>query len=187
MCRPGLTEYRDFMADCARGLGWPEPVVYADAGPSAGQGSEYAALVEAIAAGRHDAVLVPSAMVIGDLDQVGAFVKHCRRHGVRVYSRWGEDVATSPRTQFDVIRNTTRFTVSDEHLRLLRRAYVSWDETEFGAPEIDCKRPYGNSDMLHAETAVALQIALSTGEFRNGRYTREDGSHGWKRDEAQNL
>ena len=86
-----------------------------------------------------------------------------------------------------MVRNATRFTVTDEHLRLLRRAYVSWDETEFGAPEIDCKRPYGNSDMLHAETAVALQIALSTGEFRNGRYTREDGSHGWKRDEAQNL
>ena len=215
----GLTEYRDFMVGCARGLGWPEPAVYADAGPSAGPGSEYAALTEAIAAGRHDAVLVPSAMVIGDLDQVEAFVRHCRLHGVRVYSRWGEEVATSPRMQFDVVRNATRFTVTDEHLRLLRRAYVSWDETEFGAPEIDCKRPYGNSDVLgdiaeileipdsewadedmdplpdygqrflrlHVETAVALQIALSTGEFRTGRYTREDGSHGWKRDEAQNL
>ena len=158
-------------------------------------------------------------MVIGDLDQVEAFVRHCRLHGVRVYSRWGEEVATSPRMQFDVVRNATRFTVTDEHLRLLRRAYVSWDETEFGAPEIDCKRPYGNSDVLgdiaeileipdsewadeemdplpdygqrflrlHVETAVALQIALSTGEFRAGSYTREDGSHGWKRDEAQNL
>ena len=215
----GLTEYRDFMVGCARGLGWPEPAVYADAGPSAGPGSEYAALTEAIAAGRHDAVLVPSAMVIGDLDQVEAFVRHCRLHGVRVYSRWGEEVATSPRMQFDVVRNVSRFTITDDHLRLLRRANVSWDETEFGAPEIDCKRPYGNSDVLgdiaeileipdsewadedmdplpdygqrflrlHVETAVALQIALSTGEFRTGRYTREDGSHGWKRDEAQNL
>jgi hypothetical protein len=91
-----LTEYRDFMADCARRLGWPEPVVYADAGPSAGPGSEYAALGEAIAAGRHDAVLVPSEMVIGDFDQVEAFVTFCRSHGVRVYSRWGDELATSP-------------------------------------------------------------------------------------------
>ena len=157
-------------------------------------------------------------MVIGDLDQVEAFVNHCRSHGVRVYSRWGEELATSARMQFDVIRDTTRFTVTDEHLRLLHRAYVSWDETEFGAPAINCKRPYGNSDVmsdiaeildiqesewndeyedplpdyeqrflrLHVETAVALQIALSTGEFRTGRYTREDESYGWKRDEAQN-
>ena len=91
-----LPEYRDFMADCARTLGWPEPVVYADAGPSAGAGSEYAALCEAIAAGRHDAVVIPSEMVLGDLDQVEAFVTHCRSHSVRVYSRWGEEVSTSP-------------------------------------------------------------------------------------------
>ena len=80
---------------------------------------------------------------------------------------------------------------------------------------INCKRPYGNSNVLadiaevlgipdsewadedmnplpdyeqrflrlHVETAVALQIALSTGEFRTGRYTREDGSLDWKRDD----
>jgi hypothetical protein len=37
---------------------------------------------------------------------------------------------------------------------------------------------------LHVETAVVLQIALATGEFRPGRYVRE-GSWGgtWKRDE----
>jgi hypothetical protein len=211
----GLPEYRAFMVSCAEGLGWPEPVVYADAGPSAGPGSEYAALVEAIAAGRHDAVVVPSAMVIGDMDEVEALVKLCRSHGVRLCSRWGEDVARAPRMQFDVVTNAKRFTVTDEHLRLLRRAHVSWDNTEFGAPEISCKRPYGNSYVLrdiaeileipdsewadeneeilpeyeqrflrlHVETAVALQIALSTGEFRTGSYTREDWSHGWKRDE----
>ena len=37
---------------------------------------------------------------------------------------------------------------------------------------------------LHVETAVALQIALATGEFRPGRYVREDASGGtWKRAE----
>ena len=35
---------------------------------------------------------------------------------------------------------------------------------------------------LHVETAVVLQIALATGEFRPGRYVREDASDGtWKR------
>lgn len=40
------------------------------------------------------------------------------------------------------------FVVTEDHLKLLRRAYVGWDDCEFGAPAIDCKRPYGNSDVL---------------------------------------
>lgn len=93
-----------------------------------------------------------------------------------------------------------RFTVKEEHLKLLRRAYVSWEDCEFGAPAIDCKRPYGNSDVygdiaeilgvqptgdederytnkqasamrqLHEETLTVLQIALSTGSFEAGTY-----------------
>lgn len=112
---------------------------------------------------------------------------------------------TDPRKIYDDQRFITDFTVTDEHLKLMKRAYVSWDDTEFGAPEIDCKRPYGNSNViediaeilgvpedqwsdgdgealpdaeqaftkLHAETAIVLQIALNTGEFREGRYVRE--------------
>lgn len=45
-------------------------------------------------------------------------------------------------------RSVTEFTVTEDHLKLLRRAYVGWDDCEFGAPAIDCKRPYGNSDVL---------------------------------------
>jgi len=51
-------------------------------------------------------------------------------------------------TYYRKLRNVTEFTVTDEHLKLLRRAYVGWDDCEFGAPEIDCKRPYGNSDVI---------------------------------------
>jgi len=40
------------------------------------------------------------------------------------------------------------FTVTEDHLKLAKRMYVSWDSGEFGAPAIDCKRPYGNSDVL---------------------------------------
>lgn len=40
------------------------------------------------------------------------------------------------------------FEVTASHLALLERSYVSWDDCEFGAPAIDCKRPYGNSSVL---------------------------------------
>lgn len=39
------------------------------------------------------------------------------------------------------------FELKQVHLDLLKEAWVSWDSCEFGAPEIDCKRPYGNSDV----------------------------------------
>jgi hypothetical protein len=87
------------------------------------------------------------------------------------------------------------FRLTEDHLRLLRKAVVSWDGCEFGAPAIDCKRPYGNSDVprdiaeilgidwaavedktherlraLHEETETALEIVLRTGSFRPGHY-----------------
>lgn len=38
-----------------------------------------------------------------------------------------------------------RFTLTADHITLLRCAYVRWEDCETGAPAIDCKRPYGNS------------------------------------------
>jgi hypothetical protein len=40
-----------------------------------------------------------------------------------------------------------RFTLTKDHIKLLRRMYVSWWDFETGAPAIDPKRPYGNSDV----------------------------------------
>lgn len=40
-----------------------------------------------------------------------------------------------------------KFTLTEDHLKLLRRMYVGWCPDEYGAPEIDPKRPYGNSDV----------------------------------------
>ena len=101
-----------------------------------------------------------------------------------------------------------RFTVTEDHIKLLRRAYVSWDGGEFGAPAIDCKRPYGNSSVyndmaeilgitesgeddfseeqfahmaqLHKETQTVLQIILATGEMRAGTYEANRYGHNWK-------
>lgn len=39
------------------------------------------------------------------------------------------------------------FEVTHEHIKLLQRMYVGWQNCEYGAPEIDPKRPYGNSDV----------------------------------------
>lgn len=88
------------------------------------------------------------------------------------------------------------FQVRAEHLELLRAAYVGWDDCEFGAPAIDPKCPYGDSDVersiakvlgmdtseevveakaadlrrLHGETKTALQVVLCTGKFEPGLY-----------------
>jgi len=48
------------------------------------------------------------------------------------------------------------FTLTDDHITLLRAAYIRWEDCEYGAPAIDCKRPYGNSD-------VELDIAEALG------------------------
>lgn len=40
-----------------------------------------------------------------------------------------------------------RFVMTAQHLALLRRANVGWEGCEYGAPSIDCKRPYGNGDV----------------------------------------
>ena len=39
-----------------------------------------------------------------------------------------------------------RFTLTLAHLKLLRQANIQWIDLEWGAPGIDPKRPYGNSD-----------------------------------------
>ena len=44
---------------------------------------------------------------------------------------------------------TQRFTLKPEHITLLRRMTVHWQATEYGAPEIDPKRPYGNSSVVY--------------------------------------
>jgi hypothetical protein len=42
---------------------------------------------------------------------------------------------------------TQRFTVTDEHLKLLKAMNVEWNGAEWGAPSIDPKRPYGGGGL----------------------------------------
>lgn len=94
------------------------------------------------------------------------------------------------------------FTLTKNHIKLLRSMFVNWQEDETGAPEIDPKRPYGNSAVnedvanilkikfnsedgltesqnatlsnIHRETEKALQIVLVTGKFKVGTYCKQD-------------
>lgn len=80
--------------------------------------------------------------------------------------------------------------------------FVGWQDCETGAPEIDPKRPYGNSYVpediaeivgfkynkdkgmttnqedkmyaMHRETELALQIVLCTGKFITGNFKKKD-------------
>lgn len=103
---------------------------------------------------------------------------------------------------------TKHFILTSDHLKLIRNMYVGWQDCEFGAPEIDPKRPYGNSyvvgdihcilegghedddltdeqieeyEKLHRETQTALQIILTTGKFETGSYMCKPYSTDWKR------
>lgn len=99
-----------------------------------------------------------------------------------------------------------RFTVTEDHLKLLRHAYVRWFDAEYGAPTIDPKRPYGNSHVpndiaeilgweipkdgvpyndekakeIHKGTETALEIALRVGYFKAGKYEAHKYLHDWR-------
>lgn len=52
-------------------------------------------------------------------------------------------------TIYTLRRNPTEFEVKEEHLKLLSRMYVYWDDSAYdGAPVVNIKRPYGNSDVM---------------------------------------
>lgn len=105
----------------------------------------------------------------------------------------------------------TKFVLTADHIKLLRAMHVGWQDCEYGAPEVDPKRPYGNSSVepdvheiltdeteyelteeqreryaaIHRETEVALQIVLATGSFDPGTYIRESYRQNWRRVPSQ--
>lgn len=108
-----------------------------------------------------------------------------------------------------LIRRT--FVLTEQHLLLLSRAYVTWQDCETGAPEINPKRPYGNSDVagdvaeilgwevpdeddqdaldaledramnIHRETQTALQVVLTARSFEPGLYEAVGWDYVWRR------
>lgn len=68
-----------------------------------------------------------------------------------------------------------KVTVTEEHIALLRRMYVNWDDDAYdGAPAIDIKRPYGNSDVL-GDVAEILGWPLTKDRWGEEVMTEEQG------------
>lgn len=72
------------------------------------------------------------------------------------------------------------FKITEQHLQLLKRLNVTWDNSEEGAPAIDPKRPYGNSSIF-CDINDILNLNLGTmveygddGEYFDIEYTDED-------------
>ena len=98
----------------------------------------------------------------------------------------------------EFIYKTETFEIKEEHLKLLQNFWVGWASCEYGAPAIDCKRPYGTSapeidiaeilgwefnedheltqeqeektHTIHKETQIVLQICLQLQKFETGVY-----------------
>ncbi len=114
-----------------------------------------------------------------------------------------------PRGHLNALEKATTFVFTRAHEKLIRSMRVGWQYTEFGAPEIDPKRPYSNGDVeadvcrilgwakgadgewsgaqrvaaakLHADTRVAFQIIVDKlGGFPDLRGHWSKGAFGWE-------
>jgi hypothetical protein len=101
-----------------------------------------------------------------------------------------------------------KFTIKTQHIKLLKRLNVTWNDSEYGAPTVDPKRPYGNSDVitdiieilniakpdedgcfdepeetlaerLHLDMQTVLEIVFNTGKIKTGTYKRKEYGN-WK-------
>jgi len=107
-------------------------------------------------------------------------------------------IHTFPKNGSDRRMRLSRITVTADHIKLVRASYTGWNQCEFGAAEVDPKRPYGNSsvyhdiaeiigveqdeeeeftdedyarmDRLHRETEICFQILISTLSLEEGGY-----------------
>lgn len=83
-------------------------------------------------------------------------------------------------TRFDTLdqyrelsRKVKTFEITEVHLKLLRQANVDWDDMEFGAPSIDPRRPYGNSDVPRDIAEILNPEMREWDEDRIEDYTEE--------------
>ena len=65
-----------------------------------------------------------------------------------------------------------KFLVIESHVELLKNMYVGWQDAEYGAPEIDPKRPYGNSD-VEEDICEILKFSKSSCRNCESTYTED--------------
>lgn len=75
------------------------------------------------------------------------------------------------------------FEVVENHIKLIDGMWVGWEDCEFGAPAIDCKRPYGNSSVYYDIASIVglisdwKKINDDDFEFLNEEYEYMDLLH----------
>lgn len=77
--------------------------------------------------------------------------------------------------------SSIEFKVTEQHIELLKNIYISWNATETGAPTVDPKNPYGNSN-------VAYDVIEAIGEdieYRDEEIQEEMSESQW--DKAMEL
>ena len=76
------------------------------------------------------------------------------------------------------VEEPKRFEVTEQHMRLLPRLYFEYnDYCEFGAPEVDPKRPYGNSD-VYGDLGEILEVEPSmVDDYDEAEYSDEQRAY----------
>jgi len=70
----------------------------------------------------------------------------------------------------------TEFVLTSDHLTLLRHANVTWSAQEWGGPQIDPKRPFGNGDLWRDVARILGWPAAADPEAEDGFYAHYDAA-----------
>jgi len=69
------------------------------------------------------------------------------------------------------------FEVTEDHMKLLPHLWFEYDScTEFGAPAVDPKRPYGNSD-VYDDIAEHIGIVAEKDSYGDNKFTNNQMWH----------
>ena len=77
---------------------------------------------------------------------------------------------------FRKLSRQNEFILTNTHLELLRKASVEWDWIEFGAPSIDPKRPYGNTNVLSDILKIAHPFSVNWDEDAREAYLKKNAT-----------
>lgn len=70
-----------------------------------------------------------------------------------------------------------KFELTEEHLTLMKNMNIGWGDGYDGAPEINCKRPYGNSGDVAYDIFRLLNVEPD--------YVDRDGDNHWDEEQFQ--
>ena len=72
------------------------------------------------------------------------------------------------------------FVITKDHLKLLKKMWVGWQDCEFGAPEIDPKRPYGNSSVTNDIHEILTGESIGCTHSKRDELTEEEEKYYFK-------